>query len=140
MPVMEAILREVSVIGEESRLDYPQEPVVREQFCAVVFRSLLWWFLTRATPVEQRVENGIAFLDQTYGSKWRRKINWETLDIGSSEKCILGQLEGDYHTGKQKLGLNANSSWERGFYTNLWEIARISHIWKEKGASPSIGY
>ena len=47
--------------------------------------------------IPARVARGMALLD-TYGpSDWRERINIETLDVGSRERCVLGQICGDYH-------------------------------------------
>jgi len=49
-----------------------------------------------------RVKRGAALLDQHYPG-WAEKINQKTLDMISSCRCILGQLYGDFWTGKAHL-------------------------------------
>ncbi len=59
--------------------------------------------LTQGTEIEQpdwamaRARMGAAWLDSKFGPDWDRRIDLETLDIGSLDNCILGQL------GRQKL-------------------------------------
>jgi hypothetical protein len=43
------------------------------------------WAVTRAG-------DGAAWLDSKFGPDWDRRINLETLDIGTLDRCILGQL------------------------------------------------
>lgn len=45
--------------------------------------------------IAQRVEAGAAWLDE-HKPGWWHTINLDTLDIGSSCNCVLGQTYGDY--------------------------------------------
>ena len=97
-----------------------------------LLRSIVHQFHLLFPSADERVTNGIAFLDQTYGPVWRDKINWWRLDMASRHNCILGQLEGSYRHGLLKLNLTAEDAMRCGFvgarYNNL------SRVWREKGS------
>jgi hypothetical protein len=54
--------------------------------------------LSQETESEQpewamaRARKGAAWLDSKFGPEWDRRIDLETLDIGTVDRCILGQL------------------------------------------------
>lgn len=50
-------------------------------------------------PVEVRVKQGMALLDEKHGPGWVHKIDVESLDVAGNCSCVLGQLYGDYGTG-----------------------------------------
>lgn len=52
---------------------------------------------------KERVQNGARLLDQYGPHNWRRRINPQRLDISCGESCILGQVYGHYHTGRNIL-------------------------------------
>lgn len=56
------------------------------------------------TPQEarERVARGAALLDEKYPG-WADRINLERFDLGNACTCVLGQLEGFFWTGAQKL-------------------------------------
>ncbi len=63
-----------------------------------------------------RVSNGIALLlRKRVGKRKLRSINTDTLDIGECFECVLGQLYGFYGTGRDELGLDAQTAFEHGF-------------------------
>lgn len=45
--------------------------------------------------IEERVENGVAFLDQV-AIGWEHRINLQTLRLWACSSCVLGQVFGDY--------------------------------------------
>jgi len=51
-----------------------------------------------------RVERGVAFLDQRMPD-WVERVDLNTLDTQHLERCVLGQLFGDYVIGVEELGL-----------------------------------
>jgi len=58
----------------------------------------------------ERVNRGIALMDQKY-PHWWRVLDLETLDLRSTENCVLGQVAGDYRDGLVTLF----GSWENSF-------------------------
>ncbi|MEU8317116.1 hypothetical protein AB0C33_01995 [Nonomuraea sp. NPDC048881] len=66
------------------------------------------------------VEAGIAYLNEQapwHGElrNWLRDINVECLEMNVTEEDVLGQLFGDYDTGKKKLKLSGEESVRLGF-------------------------
>ena len=102
---------------------------------------VLGHYFNPAIPADQQVANGIAFLDEKYGSEWRTKVNWETLSIASPENCILGQLEGTYAAGLRKH--NSSFSWwfayKHGFLPSAFASdADFSRLWRAKAMLPAM--
>jgi hypothetical protein len=65
------------------------------------------------TLLQQRVQRGVKFLqDKGYDLC---SINKETLDLKNGERCILGQLEGRFSSGRDKLGLSDTRTQTLGF-------------------------
>jgi hypothetical protein len=54
--------------------------------------------------IEDRVKRGALLLDATTPG-WSEKINGDTLAMRWCDKCLLGQLYGDYNGGLNKIGL-----------------------------------
>lgn len=54
------------------------------------------------TTVATRVRKGAKFLDKVRPG-WALKIKVPTLDLENGDRCILGQLYGDYSDGINKL-------------------------------------
>lgn len=54
--------------------------------------------------VQERVARGVALLDKKVPG-WVDRINLATLDVGLSDRCILGQVFGGYSLGLSKLQL-----------------------------------
>ena len=76
---------------------------------------------------EQQVKAGAALLDRKMGPDWAWSINPTTLNISSTEKCILGQLhtsaleESAYSVGKRALGIDSGEEYGFvGMTTPLW--------------------
>lgn len=65
------------------------------------------------TPRE-RVMRGAALLDRAHDDDWRSKIT-ATFDIEDYKRCILGQLYGDFTSGKVTLGLDSDALKTHGF-------------------------
>ena len=51
---------------------------------------------------QERVKLGAHFVEQ-YRPGWANQINLETFDIRHPDQCILGQLDGDYSLGLNRL-------------------------------------
>jgi hypothetical protein len=54
------------------------------------------------TPVRERVAEGGRFWDGRRPG-WAAEIDTVNLDLGDACWCIVGQLEGDYYEGTQRL-------------------------------------
>lgn len=64
---------------------------------------------------EKRAKKGIKFLDKTYGrKKWVKKTNLKILDLGSANKCILGEVMGDFNDYGD-IGLDNEKIYSYGF-------------------------
>lgn len=81
--------------------------------------------------VEQVVRDGVAVLDKAVPN-WFTRIDTETLDLDSSQACILGQLFGDYSEGMTYMmdrhGLKVfDDDWalRHGFLTGCLEEGRV---------------
>ena len=84
--------------------------------------------------IAQRVQAGIRFLDKRYGTKWRKRIDLDTLDLNRVRSCILGQTDGDYETHARKLGIWKGGGTTRnnlGFTGALYEMGSLTSAWKK---------
>jgi hypothetical protein len=50
------------------------------------------------STIDQRVQAGMAFLDQ-HEPGWTASIDLDQLDMSRCDRCVLGQVYGDYGTG-----------------------------------------
>ncbi|MER0477039.1 hypothetical protein ABR737_01470 [Streptomyces sp. Edi2] len=55
--------------------------------------------------VDERVDNGVRFLDHYGPCGWRGRIDTTVLDIDSGLSCVVGQLYDDWEFGQAELGL-----------------------------------
>ena len=76
---------------------------------------------------EQQVKAGAELLDRKMGPDWAWSVNTDTLNIASTEDCILGQLhtsaleESAYSVGKRALGIESGDEYGFvGMTTPLW--------------------
>jgi hypothetical protein len=61
---------------------------------------------TRVTEeADRRVAVGERLLDQRVPG-WRRVVDGDALDLASCERCVLGQVFGDYERGLIALGIS----------------------------------
>src|SRR5262245_11201765 len=59
---------------------------------------------TTLTVAEELVQRGIDLLDENWPDEnWRDGIDLDTLDIAECDKCVLGQLTGEYCKGMDVL-------------------------------------
>lgn len=65
------------------------------------------------TDVAGRVARGVALLDERLPG-WVDRVNTIKLDIQNCERCVLGQVFGDYFAGSRELGIWENEE-EYGF-------------------------
>ena len=56
--------------------------------------------------VKEKVAKGVKLLDDKYGDTWRAKVDIDTLNMGSSKSCILGQTDSDYGSHLRRLNVN----------------------------------
>lgn len=72
--------------------------------------------MTIDEKIDARVSHGIAWLDETYGKRWVKKINLQRLNLGDCRDCILGQLESElFHEAITKLNLSLDDTVAFGF-------------------------
>ena len=104
-------------------------------FVAVLVATLVQTELSvKKSTIPLRVANGAMLLDTQYPEGWAYRINVDRLSVYSLKKCILGQLEGDFHEGKRKLGLGAGlTSSSHGFATLVpWRYQWLTKEWKRQ--------
>ena len=56
--------------------------------------------------IEQRVARGAAFLDARHPG-WAARIDLDWLDLSMCDRCVLGQLFGDFNEAPQHARLEA---------------------------------
>jgi hypothetical protein len=78
------------------------------------------------------VTRGIAYLDEHLPG-WQDEINWSELEMDSCEKCILGQLFGDYKRGLHILRIPESRALRFGFNTR-GDWHKLTNIWKRLAA------
>jgi hypothetical protein len=76
--------------------------------------------------VVSRIPEGMALLD-AYDPDWVSKIDLNILDMYDYNHCILGQLFGDYRTGRDALDIASGDGKWYGFdqetgYSKNWAI------------------
>ena len=69
-----------------------------------------------ATTYRAKVARGAKLLDEVHGRNWVREIRLGDIEMGSCDRCIVGQLYGHYATGCEKLGIaDLRDSYDLGF-------------------------
>ena len=63
--------------------------------------------MKKLTPLQKRVEAGVAYLN-VVSPNWEKKIDLDKLDLRMKKTCIIGQLEGHYDVGIEKMGLDGH--------------------------------
>jgi len=75
------------------------------------------------------VTRGIAYLDEHLPG-WQDEIDWSRLSMETCERCIIGQLFGDYDRGLRILKLDDSGGQRFGFATSgNWD--KLGSIWKK---------
>jgi hypothetical protein len=87
------------------------------------------------TDYAAKVAAGIKFLDSEAASgkisaNWRDKVKLDSLDLGSCDVCVLGQLFGSYSDGQYELDLDVYDSNSYGFSPNN-SYAELTQAWKD---------
>ena len=82
--------------------------------------------------IRARIRAGAAFLDSFFGSRsrWRRKIDLETLALENGEACVLGQVDGDFHNHEESFGLTDIACDALGFSTTYRKYPELTKEWK----------
>jgi hypothetical protein len=57
------------------------------------------------STINERVQAGIALLDEKGPADWRERIDFATLNLQSRRNCVLGQIYGYYNDGLRELGV-----------------------------------
>jgi hypothetical protein len=80
-----------------------------------LFEQLRSWWQSRRTrqiteeAVRERVRQGAEYLDER-DPGWHRRIDPDTLELGSGDRCVLGQLHGEFRLGLGRSGVLSLSS------------------------------
>lgn len=77
----------------------------------------------------ERVDAGIALLDERGPEGWDDKINLATLNIANARDCVLGQVYGRYGAGCNALDIGLGL--EYGFWSFLG-MTSLTEVWREK--------
>ena len=71
-----------------------------------------------AQDAQERVETGASYLD-THNPGWDNRIEVSSLDIQHANRCVLGQLYGNFTRGRIVLKLSEDMSLQNGFSTEI---------------------
>ena len=72
---------------------------------------------------ERQIEAGMKFLDQWYkGPSWVLQIDVGDLNLQSGCDCVLGQLNGDFDTMCDLMGISSGGAQELGFYLDTYRL------------------
>ena len=88
-----------------------------------------------------RVDSGIALLDDRGPAGWRSRIDVDALDVGKTDNCVVAQVFGDYYRGINELdiglseagdvyGFDAESHGEFKELTDAWYF-RLTELRKD---------
>lgn len=89
--------------------------------------------LTLRRPIAKEVKQGAKFLDKVYPD-WDTKIDTEKLDIANSNRCVFGQLYGNFSTGMVMLDHDLYRGRELGVYATPFrpnQIGRYQRLTKD---------
>jgi len=84
--------------------------------------------------IEQRVARGVKFMNTEYGKEWLRRIDPEALALASDSACVLGQVEGGFSIGVEKLKLANTDIAKLGFclyYDDDDGYSKLTKAWKK---------
>jgi hypothetical protein len=85
---------------------------------------------TTENPYKEKVLAGAAYLDAVRPG-WAEKINLDTLDLGKSSYCVIGQSVDRYMDGIQELGLSTDEAIALGFNSpKTSEFEALTAAWK----------
>lgn len=79
------------------------------------------------------VKRGIAVLNDHFGENiWVEDVNLDWLSMFSEYRCILGQLFGDYWSGKSAIGIKNEEGLDYGFDNMFgedegWDV--LNELW-----------
>lgn len=85
--------------------------------------------------IQDRVTEGVAFLDAAYGDEWVHKIDLDILDIGNSSVCLGAQIEGSYSEFQNRHDIYGDFTVSRGFdmyWASTDERDTLNKVWRER--------
>jgi hypothetical protein len=68
--------------------------------------------------IEERVANGVRWLDEHAPANWRQLIDVEKLGMRNADSCVLGQVFSP--ANRRKSG--SSDDWSLGFYWAGWKF------------------
>lgn len=88
----------------------------------------------KLSTIKVRVKKGVEYMNEQYGRYWLRKIDPERLALQNGTACVIGQVEGEYNEGRERLGLRQETAVELGFdfdHTAQAEYLLLTQEWKK---------
>ena len=82
------------------------------------------------SPADTAVLKGAELLDERGPENWREMIHLGTLSITSCQKCILGQVFGEYAGGREFLGISPFDAPHYGFAGVGLRGGAITRAWR----------
>lgn len=86
------------------------------------------------STINERVQAGIALLDEKGPADWRERIDLGKLDLAYMSRCILGQVFGDFYAGARDLGFKEEWAW----YVNERDTAPYG-FWRDASLPDAYG-
>lgn len=79
-----------------------------------------------------KIMQGIRTLEREHGPGWVDQINLDTLQLASIDRCVLGQVYGEYTKGCRALGQEGqHAAAELGFTLPLGDDGVPPYGWQE---------
>lgn len=85
--------------------------------------------------IEERVDEGISFLNAVYEPEWIHHVNLDRFDISRSNMCIGAHLEESFGVFQVLHLIYGWDAVSRGFDTfggDLDQIDMLNRVWREK--------
>ena len=90
--------------------------------------------LNALLPQPNKIQRGVAFLDEN-APNWRGKVDINKIDMGHSQRCILGQVFGDFFDSCKRFNLTDEHAEYLGFLArntrSSTEIAILNYTWRQ---------
>ena len=106
-----------------------------------LFERLRNWWQSRRTrqiteeAVRERVQRGATYLDES-DPGWHRRLDPDTLELGSGDRCVLGQLHGEFRLGLGRSGMLSLSSAPRASLSPVAHgfkcVEGVSETWQAR--------
>jgi hypothetical protein len=78
----------------------------------------------------ERARAGMALLDEKAEPNWRELICVDSLDLSTTDCCVLGQVYGRYGYGIDELDISGRGE-ELGFYADFRDYEPLQQAWEE---------